>query len=432
GPAYNKISNIKYKISNRDGWPMLRYDPARSGYTKTAVSTDLKLRWKARLGGKLTSPVISGDRLVVARCDSHSVAAIDTESGRTVWEYTTGGRIDSPPALYMGMAIFGSYDGYVYCVGLSDGRLVWRFRAAPADRRTVVFGQVESLWPVIGSVLVYNGQVYCTAGRTSYLDGGITLFRLDPKTGRELGRNQFYSRDPGTGKQPDHLLEDVELPGMLPDILTVEKGNIFLRDVMLDADGAEQRGIYMPHLYSSAGLLDGTWWHRTYWIWGERAFGRASGWAIAGRYRPSGRILSHDGPVVYGYEFNPERGSHILFCADKRVEKVDKRLNNNNDAVVKYMTPDKVVTHWSHDIDVCGRAMVKAADILFVAGPEPADEIYFDDEAAPSMLAAFDTDSGRSLSQIKIASQPVFDGMAAANGRIYISLINGEIVSYGN
>ncbi|MCK4958568.1 MAG: PQQ-binding-like beta-propeller repeat protein, partial [Planctomycetes bacterium] len=54
GPAYNKISNIKYKISNRDGWPMLRYDPARSGYTKTAVSTDLKLRWKARLGGKLT------------------------------------------------------------------------------------------------------------------------------------------------------------------------------------------------------------------------------------------------------------------------------------------------------------------------------------------------------------------------------------------
>ncbi|MCK4958069.1 MAG: PQQ-binding-like beta-propeller repeat protein, partial [Planctomycetes bacterium] len=54
GPAYNKISNIKYKISNRDDWPMLRYDPARSGYTKVAVPADLKLRWRARLGGKLT------------------------------------------------------------------------------------------------------------------------------------------------------------------------------------------------------------------------------------------------------------------------------------------------------------------------------------------------------------------------------------------
>jgi outer membrane protein assembly factor BamB len=435
GPAYKRIENKKTKFENKNDWPMLRYDTARSSYTKTVVPKDLKPKWKTNLGGNLTSPVISGDRLVVALKDTHSVVALDTETGEQVWQYMTGGRIDSPPALYNGMAIFGSHDGYVYCLRLSDGQLVWRFRAAASDMRTFAFGQIESVWPVIGSVLVHKKRVYCTAGRSSYIDGGITLFVLDPKSGAEIARNQFYSRDMETGKQPDHLLEDVELPGALPDILTVEAGSIFLRDNKLDADGKEDVGNYQPHLYSSAGLIDDMWWHRTYWIWGERAFGRAAGWAIAGKYRPSGRIFALDGPLVYGYDFKEghgenDKGSHTLFCADKKVEKVDKQLKNNNDAVVKYMTPDKVITNWSQDINLCARAMVKAADTLFIAGPKATEEIYFDDKSASASLAAFDVKTGMSLSRIKIGAQPVFDGMAAANGRLYLSDINGNITCF--
>jgi outer membrane protein assembly factor BamB len=52
--------------------------------------------------------------------------------------------VDSPPTIYKGLALFGSADGYFYCLRLADGALVWRFRAAPLDRRTVAFGQVES------------------------------------------------------------------------------------------------------------------------------------------------------------------------------------------------------------------------------------------------------------------------------------------------
>ena len=440
GPAYGTMRETRDERRGTHGWPMLRHDPTRSGCTKTAVSRSPKLRWKTKLGGRLTSPVISGNRLVVALSDIHSAVAMDTKDGSILWRYTTGGRIDSPPALYDGLAIVGSHDGYVYCLRLSDGQLVWRFRAAPADRRSVAFGQIESVWPVVGSVLVYNGSVYCTAGRTSYLDGGITLFKLDPRTGRELARNQFYSRDPVTGKQPDSLLEDVELPGTLPDILTVEKENIFLRDKKLRADCTEDRGSYLPHLYSSAGLIDDNWWHRTYWIWGERAFGRASGWAVASRYRPSGKILVHEGDVVYGYKFSdgqgvdkprPGGGQHSLFCADKKVVKVNKRLKNNNSAVTRHMTPDKVVNHWSQSIDLCGRAMVKAGDILFVAGPQSAEEIYFDDEDSPSVLAAFDARDGQVLSKTSIDSQPVFDGMAAAYGRLYVSAIDGTVGCFG-
>ena len=34
----------------------------------------------------------------------------------------------------------------------------------------VTFGQVESVWPVIGSVLVQDGVAYASAGRTTEAD----------------------------------------------------------------------------------------------------------------------------------------------------------------------------------------------------------------------------------------------------------------------
>jgi hypothetical protein len=145
--------------------------------------------------------------------------------------------------------------------------------------------------------------------------------------------------------------------------------------------------------------------------------------------------------VVYGYKFNdehgvnkarPGRGQNTLFCADKKVIKVNKQLKNNNAAVIRHITPDKVKTNWSRSIDLCGRAMVKAGNTLFVAGPKSSKEIYFDDENAPSVLAAFDTKNGETLSQTSLDSQPVFDGMAAASGRVYISMINGEVICLGD
>ena len=53
--------------------------------------------------------------------------------------------------------------------------LAWRFLAAPTDCRIGYFDQLESVWPVHGSVLVRDGLAYVTAGRSTYLDGGIRL-----------------------------------------------------------------------------------------------------------------------------------------------------------------------------------------------------------------------------------------------------------------
>ncbi|UCG49515.1 MAG: PQQ-binding-like beta-propeller repeat protein, partial [Phycisphaerales bacterium] len=383
GPAYSQIENRKSQIANPTDWPTYRCNAARTGRTSLKVPVALRPLWSTGIGARLTSPVVAGGKLLVAAVDEHTVHGLNAESGQPLWRYTGGGRIDSPPTIHEGKAIFGCADGHVYCLRMTDGELVWRFQAAPVDRRNVASGQIESLWPVTGSVLVRDGIVYCTAGRTSYLDGGMYLYRLDATTGALLGQTRFYDRNPQTGEQPEEIIEDVELPGTLPDVLVCDGDYIYLRDKVLGFDGT-QKDKYVPHLYSSAGLLDDSWWHRTYWLWGERNWGRASGWHVMPNFRPSGRILVTDEDAVFGYgrrnvKTNNLKGYH-LFRADKKVTPVNKQIRNNNKALVAHQKPAKVNYHWSRDVPVVVRAMVLAGDVLFATGPVMTgdDEPAFD------------------------------------------------------
>ncbi|MFZ5829834.1 MAG: PQQ-binding-like beta-propeller repeat protein, partial [Planctomycetota bacterium] len=419
-------------------WPTLRGDMARSGRTNESVSTNLKCDWQTPLGGKLSSPVISGGKLLVAAVDQHAIHALDAATGARGWTFTAGGRIDSPPTIAGSLAVFGCADGYVYCLRLDSGELAWRFRAAPVDRRTVAFGQVESLWPVTGTPLVRSGTVYCTAGRSSFLDGGMVLCRLDLQTGKLLGETRFDDRDPNSGMQREETVNDVELPGALPDVLVDDGQYIYLRDKVLDYDGMEQ-DLHLPHLYSSAGLLDDQWWHRTSWLWGERNWGRASGWSVMPGIRPSGRILVTDEATVFGYgrknvQGNTLKGYH-LFRADKQVKELNQKLKNNNVALAELQKPAKVVYHWSREVPLLARGMALTPDTVFAAGPimEPADvgvnEPTFDGDS-PSVLMAFSADDGRELASFPIDSQPVFDGLALAYGKVYMATVDGSIVCW--
>ena len=439
GPGFPATRADLVDRDEPDAWPTLRGNMARTGRTQGSVSTNLKRDWQTDLGGKLTSPVISGGKLLVATVDRHTIHALDAASGIPAWQYTAGGRVDSPPTIAGNLAVFGSADGYVYCLRLDNGRLVWRFQAAPIDRRTVAFGQVESLWPVTGTPLVRDETVYCTAGRSSFLDGGMYLYRLDLLTGKLIGETRFDNRDATSGMQREETIEDVELPGALPDVLVDDGQYIYLRDKVLDLNGVELE-IHVSHLYSSAGLLDDHWWHRTSWLWGERNWGRASGWSIMPGIRPSGRILVTDDDTVFGYGRKSVKGNSLkgyhLFRADKRVEELDGKFRNNNAALAQRQKPAKVTYYWSREVPLLARGMALTADTLFAAGPimAPEDagtnEPSFDD-GSPAAMMAFSTKDGRDLARIPIDAQPVFDGLALAYGKVYMATVDGNIVCLG-
>jgi outer membrane protein assembly factor BamB len=251
GPAFGAIDNRQSSsakatedrsaIDNSTDWPTYRHDGRRTGATACDVPAAVSPTWSVKLTGRLTPPVAVGGRVYVAAKDEHTIHALGIEDGRTAWRFTAGGRIDSPPTIHGGAVLFGCVDGYVYCLRASDGALAWRFRAAPSDERIIAFGQLESPWRVHGSVLVEKGVAYCTAGRSTKLDGGIYLYGLDPATGKVVHENRLDSwsrtRTDAEGKL---FIPAYHIEGSHSDILVSEGGSIYLGQYKLDRSLAEQ------------------------------------------------------------------------------------------------------------------------------------------------------------------------------------------------
>ena len=98
GPAF--AAGVQPQASgsgSNDDWPTFRYDATRSGATPSAVRPEAAPLWRTEIGGKLSAPVIADGKLFVAGIDAHAVHALDAVSGKKVWSFTTGGRVDSPP-----------------------------------------------------------------------------------------------------------------------------------------------------------------------------------------------------------------------------------------------------------------------------------------------------------------------------------------------
>jgi outer membrane protein assembly factor BamB len=170
GPAYDQAPDLATSsAASTEDWPSYRHDGRRTGATSCQVGPQVLEHWRVRLRGRITPPVISCERVYVATKDEHTLNVFHAENGRTLWQFTAAGRIDSPPSVCGGLVLFGCADGSVYCLRATDGELVWRFKAAPSDQRIVAFGQLESPWRVHGSVLLKDGIAYCTAGRSTFL-----------------------------------------------------------------------------------------------------------------------------------------------------------------------------------------------------------------------------------------------------------------------
>lgn len=298
-------------------WPTYRHDAQRSGSTDHDPTGDLSPAWEAKLGGRLSAPVVAGGKVFVAQVEAHTLHAFDAKDGKKAWHFTAGARIDSPPTWFAGRVLFGCMDGSVYALRASDGELCWRFRAAPRDLRIMAFEQLESVWPVHGSVLVEDGVASFVCGRSCFLDGGMNFFRLDAKTGEKLVEVAFTDRDPESGKSLDELHKTLQMPTALNDILSSNgKGTIYLRSQKIDhsggrtdvapvsgnavEQGAAQKGEH-PHLFAAFGYLDAEWFHRALWIYGENSAGGHNGYYQPGKFAPSGRILVFDDEKVYSY-----------------------------------------------------------------------------------------------------------------------------------
>ena len=115
--------------------PSGRVCVANSGGKLLCLTADGKTVWRYQTGAPIyASPTLVRGRVVCANNEG-DIVALDADTGRLLWrcEETTYA-IESAPAADGEQVFAGSWDGYVYAIGLEDGKARWKALSRGSDR----------------------------------------------------------------------------------------------------------------------------------------------------------------------------------------------------------------------------------------------------------------------------------------------------------
>ncbi len=461
GPDYSTTLDTRMAARAND-WPLLRGDASRSGFSRTRLSGTPKQLWSTRVSGSLTSLIAGGGMLFTADKTTHTVFALNAADGKELWRFTANGRVDSPPAYACGRVVFGSRDGYVYCLNAETGELCWRFMAATRNKRLFNFEQLESVWPVFGSVLIIDQAVYFTAGRSLFHDSGIALYKLDLASGKIIVQKQLDHIAPD-GKNYHTLVENLSMPASNNEVLSSDGKHIFMNSQIMTMDGtrimqkpgARHDADQYSHIFSPNGLLDGSWWHRGYYAYGNGVSGGA-GWSVTMRRAITGKILCVDDENIYsfGRESKYKRWTLPLEFQLASTSKTKPKLPKSDDGqkagqgkkTTGRNSANPYPVNWQVKFPMLVRAMFITDNAVVIAGPRDlydeekavagfkiGNEIFSDQQEHMagkhgSLLKVINKRDGSEISSVALPYAPTWDGMITANGRIYMTTVDGHLV----
>jgi outer membrane protein assembly factor BamB len=441
GPAY-PFAGIG---NTAEDWPMYRANPIRSAVSASVVAPTVAVKWRSSVGGVITPPVVAAGMVFVADVDAHTVHAVDAATGKSVWSYTAGGRIDSPPTHYRGALVFGARDGKVQALRAKDGKLIWEFMAAPVDRRIMVRGQLESVWPVYGTVLIAGNTAYAIAGRHGDADGGMFLYALNPLSGEEQWRQHLSAygdirTDPREADIFKVRSNKYPASSVRNDLMSSDGQVLFFSTLGVDIKThAAVTRVKGRSLFTGQGtfLYDNTYPN-------PAAPGRFD-WSVTGgdtglswrsnrggtQVNPDACLLAFAGDTLYGIrqsqylhqwkDWNDKREGY-LFAASFS-QKADSTIER--------------VPFWAVKHRLFWTAVEKDKNPRFKALAVGKDRIVVTNQPNGGLLGGQNADVGEVLvfdkkgtlaSRTDLGAEPLFDGVALAGGKVFVSTQKGAIV----
>lgn len=193
-------------------WPMWRHDASRSAATSQELAPVLHPQWTLSLPpldpawpdqemmwfDRSYEPVVAVGLMFVGSSRTDDLSAYDIRTGRRQWTFPADGPIRLAPAAWRDRVYVAGDDGYLYCLAAADGKLQWKFRGGPRDRKILGNGRMISTWPARGGPVIADDTVYFTAGIWPFM--GIFLHALDAETGEVRwtndGDGSMYIKQP--------------------------------------------------------------------------------------------------------------------------------------------------------------------------------------------------------------------------------------------
>ncbi|MGE3803343.1 MAG: PQQ-binding-like beta-propeller repeat protein [Gemmataceae bacterium] len=193
-------------------WPTWKHDARRSSAAPESLPANLALSWTRELPAlepawpdqsrmqldAVYEPIVVGKRIYVPSSHFDTLTAYDTDTGKEVWTFAAEGPIRFAPAAWQDRIYFACDDGYLYCLDGVTGKLLWKFRGGPSDRKILGNGRLISTWPARGAPVIVDGTVYFAAGIWPFM--GIFLHAVDADTGKARwtsdGDGSIYMKQP--------------------------------------------------------------------------------------------------------------------------------------------------------------------------------------------------------------------------------------------
>ena len=176
---------------------MWGYDAGRGSWSPDTLPDKLKLQWVRELPqptpawpetqpklqfDAVAQPVVMGQRIFVPSSRNDTVTAYSTRTGREHWRFYANGPVRFAPIASDGRVFFVSDDGFLYALNAEDGRLIWKVKGGPEQRRLILGNhRLISSWPARGGVVLHQGKLYFGASVWPFM--GIFIRAVDPENG---------------------------------------------------------------------------------------------------------------------------------------------------------------------------------------------------------------------------------------------------------
>ena len=373
-------------------------------------------------------PVIAGGTLYFGSSADGKVYALDALTGETRWTFFTDGPVRFAPAVWHNRVFVAGDDGHLYGLDADTGQLVWKVRGGPRSDMLLGNDRLISRWPARGGPVVMNDLVYFAAG--IWPSEGIFLYAVDAATGEVRWCNDSSgSIEMDQPHSTARAKSGVAVQGHLAisgDALLVPTGRAV--PAVFDLLFGQLRYFRLQENQQLGGsdvvAADGFF------------FNSAAMFAAE-----NGATLGSVGlPVVAHQDFVFSSGENSVMARDRRNLLVDKEVTDRKGKkkVIKVPTPPIWTINVSFDAEpeLPQREDTKTPDNVMgsTAWTRPHTP-----GAATEMIAANDkiVVGGRGrVSMIDVPTRSVVwtgevsgraEGLAVANGRLYVSTDQGVI-----
>ena len=170
------------------------------------------------------------------------------------------------------------------------------------------------------------------------------------------------------------------------------------------------------------GFLDQDFFHRAYWVYDDGTVGQRYAWQFGkgqGRKAPFGSHLAVK-DAAYVYHFG------------RKTAVMSHHKANEPFYLACFSTDGQPQQRWMTPVSMLVRAMVLTGDTLYVAGPcgNWQSDLNAFGGKQEIVLRAYNTKGGSMIAEDKLNSLPCFDGMAIADGRLYLCSEDGSVVCW--